>query len=208
MLDVSQKNEDNLKKKLEAAEKRFEFRDVTKTDVFQAKASLAEAISKRIEAENNLDISISDFKNLVGRDPNINWYENQDKKITSSNPKDWSKFGEIPKIPNSLNQSIDIGLANNPEYNQLKIELDKEKQVFGFIKKSNLSNDKNENKIERFALEENIDSIILSVDSKSRTLNLSIKELEIRDEKEALSKYGSSASGASLGDILGSVLKK
>ena len=38
--------------------------------------------------------------------------------------------------------------------------------------------------------------------------NLSIKELEIQDEKEALSKYGSSASGASLGDILGSVLKK
>ena len=67
---------------------------------------------------------------------------------------------------------------------------------------------KNENKTDRFALEENIDSIILSIDTKSRTLNLSIKELEIRDEKEALSKYGSSASGACLGDILGSVLKK
>ena len=90
----------------------------------------------------------------------------------------------------------------------LKIELNKDKQVFGYIKKSNLSNDKNANKTERFALEENIDSIILSIDSKTRTLNLSIKELEIRDEKEALSKYGSSASGASLGDILGSVLKK
>ena len=90
----------------------------------------------------------------------------------------------------------------------LKIELDNEKQIFGFIKKSNLSNDKNENKTERFALNENIDSIILSIDSKTRTLNLSIKQLEIRDEKEALTKYGSSASGASLGDILGSVLKK
>ena len=54
------------------------------------------------------------------------------------------------------------------------------------LKKSNLSNDKNENKTDRFALDENIDSIILSIDSKSRTLNLSIKELEIRDEKEAL----------------------
>ena len=90
----------------------------------------------------------------------------------------------------------------------IKIELNKENQIFGFIKKSNLSNDKNENKTERFALNENIDSIILSIDSKTRSLNLSIKELEIRDEKEALSKYGSSASGASLGDILGSVLKK
>ncbi len=90
----------------------------------------------------------------------------------------------------------------------LKIELDNEKQIFGFIKKSNLSNDKNENKTERFALEEKVDSIILSIDSKSRTINLSIKELEIRDEKEALNKFGSSSSGASLGDILGSVLKK
>ena len=90
----------------------------------------------------------------------------------------------------------------------LKIELDNEKQIFGFIKKSNLSSDKNENKTERFALDEKIDSVILSIDTKNRTINLSIKELEIRDEKEALNKYGSSTSGASLGDILGSVLKK
>ena len=99
------------------------------------------------------------------------------------------------------------GKIINIDERGLKVEVNKEKKIFGFIKKSNLSNDKNENKIERFALEENIDSIILSIDSKSRTLNLSIKELEIQDEKEALSKYGSSASGASLGDILGSVLK-
>ena len=98
------------------------------------------------------------------------------------------------------------GKIINIDERGLKVEVNKEKNIW-FYKKSNLSNDKNENKIERFALEENIDSIILSIDSKSRTLNLSIKELEIQDEKEALSKYGSSASGASLGDILGSVLK-
>tara|TARA_B100000925_G_scaffold291693_1_gene280806 strand:+ start:1907 stop:3607 length:1701 start_codon:yes stop_codon:yes gene_type:complete len=90
----------------------------------------------------------------------------------------------------------------------LKVELDKENQIFGFIKKSNLSNDKNQNKTDRFALDEKVDSVIISLDSKTRSLNLSIKELEIQDEKEALSKYGSSTSGASLGDILGSVLKK
>ena len=72
----------------------------------------------------------------------------------------------------------------------------------------NLSKDKNEQKTDRFAVGENVDAIIISVDSKTRALNLSIKELEIQDEKEVLSKYGSSASGASLGDILGSVLKK
>ena len=108
---------------------------------------------------------------------------------------------------NPINSKV-TGKIINIDEKGLKIALDSENQIFGFIKKSNLSNDKNENKVERFALEENIDSVIQSIDTKSRILNLSIKELEIRDEKEALTKYGSSASGASLGDILGSVLKK
>ena len=76
------------------------------------------------------------------------------------------------------------------------------------IKKSNLSKEKSEQKTERFAVGETIDSLILSIDSKTRVINLSIKDLEIKDEKEALNKYGSSDSGASLGDILGSVLDK
>ena len=88
------------------------------------------------------------------------------------------------------------------------MELDSTKNIFGFIKKVNLSRDKNEQKTERYAVGENVDSIIVSVDNKTRSLNLSIKKLEIQDEKDALTKYGSSASGASLGDILGSVLKK
>ena len=108
---------------------------------------------------------------------------------------------------NPINSKV-TGKIVNIDEKGLKIELDSDNQIFGFIKKANLSNDKNENKTERFALDEKVDSVILSIESKSRTLNLSIKELEIRDEKEALNKYGSSASGASLGDILGSVLKK
>ena len=88
----------------------------------------------------------------------------------------------------------------------LKVSLND--NVIGTIKRSNLSKDKNEQRVDRFALEEQVDSIIISVDQKTRTLNLSIKEIEINDEKEALSKYGSSDSGASLGDILGSILKK
>ena len=88
------------------------------------------------------------------------------------------------------------------------LKIDLENNIIGTIKRSNLSKDKNEQRVDRFALEEKVDSIIISVDQKTRTLNLSIKEIEINDEKEALSKYGSSDSGASLGDILGSVLKK
>jgi small subunit ribosomal protein S1 len=88
------------------------------------------------------------------------------------------------------------------------LKIDLENKIFGIIKRTNLSKDKNEQRVDRFALEERVDSIIISVDQKTRTLNLSIKEIEINDEKEALSKYGSSDSGASLGDILGSILKK
>ena len=137
LLDVSKKNEENLIKKLEATEKRFEFRDVTKTDVFQAKARLAEATSKRIEAENNLEISISDFETVVGRKPDINWFDMRIiQKIITSNPKDWSKFGELPKIPSSLEQSIDLGLKNNPDYIQTLIQYENAKFD---IKKSNLN---------------------------------------------------------------------
>ena len=100
------------------------------------------------------------------------------------------------------------GKISEIEEKGLKILLDEENKIFGYIKKINLSKDKNDQKTERFAIGENVDSVIVSVDTKTRTINLSIKELEIQDEKEVLSKYGSSDSGASLGDILGSVLKK
>ena len=55
---------------------------------------------------------------------------------------------------------------------------------FGFIKKSNLSKDKTEQRIERFAINESIDSMIISLESKTRIFNLSIKAIEIQDEKE------------------------
>ena len=58
------------------------------------------------------------------------------------------------------------------------------------------------------AIGEKIDSVVISFDSKNNIINLSIKQKEINEEKEALSQYGSSDSGASLGDILVKVLKK
>ena len=82
------------------------------------------------------------------------------------------------------------------------------KNVNGYIKKINLSKDKIDQKVERFAIGEMVDSMIVSIDNKTRNINLSIKEIEIDDEKKTLSKYGSSDSGASLGDILGSVIEK
>ena len=94
------------------------------------------------------------------------------------------------------------------EIDERSIIIDLDNNITGSIKKSNLSKDRNEQKTDRFAIGEQVDSLIISVDQKTRNLNLSIKEVEIMDEKEAMSKYGSKDSGASLGDILGSVLKK
>ena len=108
---------------------------------------------------------------------------------------------------NPINSKI-TGKITEVDDKMLKVELDSANKIYGFIKKVNLSKDKSEQKTDRYAVGENVDSVVISLDNKLRVLNLSIKKLEIQDEKEALSKYGSSASGASLGDILGSVLKK
>ena len=108
---------------------------------------------------------------------------------------------------NPINSKI-TGKITEIDEKILKVELDSENKIYGFIKKINLSKDKSEQRTDRYAIGENVDSVVISLDNKLRVLNLSIRKLEIQDEKEALSKYGSSASGASLGDILGSVLKK
>ena len=80
--------------------------------------------------------------------------------------------------------------------------------VNGFVKKSELSKERSDQRIDRFAVDEKIDARILSVDSKSREVSLSIKALQVAEEKQALKDYGSVDSGASLGDILGAALEE
>lgn len=76
-----------------------------------------------------------------------------------------------------------------------------------FIRRSDLSRDRGEQRPERFQVGDKVDARVTSIDSKSRKLGLSIKAREIAEEKEAVQQYGSSDSGASLGDILGAALK-
>ena len=92
--------------------------------------------------------------------------------------------------------------------NDRGITVNLSEKINGFIKKSNLSKNKNELKIDRFAKGEKIDSMIISYEEKLRKINLSIKDKETYEEEKTLSQYGSSDSGASLGDILGEALKK
>ena len=77
-----------------------------------------------------------------------------------------------------------------------------------FIRRAELSRDRSEQRPDRFAPGEKVDARITNIDKKNRKISLSIKALEIAEEKEAVAQYGSTDSGASLGDILGAALKK
>ena len=76
-----------------------------------------------------------------------------------------------------------------------------------FIRKSDLSRDRGEQRPERFSVGDKVDVRVTNIDNKTRKLGVSIKAREIAEEKEAVEQYGSSDSGASLGDILGAALK-
>jgi small subunit ribosomal protein S1 len=78
----------------------------------------------------------------------------------------------------------------------------------GFIRKAELSRDRSEQRTDRFAVGEKVDAKVTQIDQKSRRLTLSIKAREAEEEKKAMQDYGSSDSGASLGDILGAALRQ
>jgi small subunit ribosomal protein S1 len=80
--------------------------------------------------------------------------------------------------------------------------------VTSFVRKSDLSRDRNEQRPERFAVGDRVDAQITAIDKASRRISVSIKALEMADEKEAIEQFGSSDSGASLGDILGAALRE
>jgi small subunit ribosomal protein S1 len=79
--------------------------------------------------------------------------------------------------------------------------------VSDFIRKSDLSRERSEQRTDRFAVGEKVDAKITQLERGSRKIGLSIKAKEIEEEKEAMAQYGSSDSGASLGDILGAAIR-
>jgi small subunit ribosomal protein S1 len=87
------------------------------------------------------------------------------------------------------------------------IEVKVNDTIHGFIRKTDLSADRSEQRPDRFAPGEKVDAKVTAVDKSNRKLNLSIKAREVQEEKEAMAEYGSSDSGASLGDILGAALR-
>jgi len=85
---------------------------------------------------------------------------------------------------------------------------DEDAPVSAFIRKTDLSRDRADQRPERFAVGDRVDAQITNVDKAARRLSMSIKALEAAEEKEAIEQFGSSDSGASLGDILGAALRE
>ena len=85
---------------------------------------------------------------------------------------------------------------------------EEEAPMTAFIRKSDLSRDRADQRPERFAVGDRVDAQITNVDKAARRVSLSIKSLEMAEEKEAIEQFGSSDSGASLGDILGAALRE
>jgi small subunit ribosomal protein S1 len=77
-----------------------------------------------------------------------------------------------------------------------------------FIKRSELARDRSEQRPDRFAAGQKVDARVIQFDRRTHKVQVSIKALEVAEEKEAIAQYGSSDSGATLGDILGTALKR
>jgi small subunit ribosomal protein S1 len=78
----------------------------------------------------------------------------------------------------------------------------------GFIRKSELSRDRSEQRPDRFAVGERVDAKVTTIDRATRRVALSIKAREVDEEKKAMAEFGSAESGASLGDILGAAIRR
>ena len=94
------------------------------------------------------------------------------------------------------------------EVNAGGIEVETTSGATGFIRKVELARDRDEQRPERFAPGEKLDAKVINVDATSRRLTLSVKALELEDEKQAMAEFGSSDSGASLGEILGAAFRQ
>ncbi|HVY19251.1 MAG TPA: 30S ribosomal protein S1 [Bauldia sp.] len=123
------------------------------------------------------------------------------KQVNGADPfEEASASGEIRKGAVVTCEVLDVKEAGI----EVKIA---DTDLTAFIRRSDLSRDRSEQRPERFAKGEKVDARVTAFDKKTRKVSVSIKALEIAEEKEAVAQYGSSDSGASLGDILGAALK-
>jgi len=129
-----------------------------------------------------------------------------DKERISLGVKQISKDGG--KAPSGLSRGATVtATIAKVEPTGLEVTIGEDNNIPAYIRKGDLSRERSEQRPERFAVGDKVDAKITKVEKGGRSYNLSIKALEIAEEKEAVEQYGSTDSGASLGDILGAALK-
>ncbi|RMD89643.1 MAG: 30S ribosomal protein S1 [Alphaproteobacteria bacterium] len=102
----------------------------------------------------------------------------------------------------------DVVTCTVKEVNDGGIEVTLGDGMTAFIRRSDLARDRADQRPDRFAKGDKVDAMITNIDRGQRKVSLSIKALEVAEEKKAVAQYGTSDSGASLGDILGAALQK
>jgi small subunit ribosomal protein S1 len=102
----------------------------------------------------------------------------------------------------------DIVTSTVSEVNDGGIEVTTSGGLTAFIRRSDLSRDRSEQRPDRFAVGEKVDAMVTNIDMSARRISLSIKTKEVSEEKSAMAQFGSSDSGASLGDILGAAIRE
>jgi small subunit ribosomal protein S1 len=88
------------------------------------------------------------------------------------------------------------------------IEVKVDDVLTGFIRRAELARDKGDQRPDRFSVGEKVDAKVIAVDRAARKLSLTIKGKEMEEDKQAIAEFGTSDSGASLGDILGAAIRR
>ncbi|MBV9654587.1 MAG: 30S ribosomal protein S1, partial [Acetobacteraceae bacterium] len=98
------------------------------------------------------------------------------------------------------------GVVTSIQANGIEVKVND--SLTGFIRRAELARDKSDQRPDRFAVGETVDAKITAIDRAARKLTLTIKGKEMEEEKQAMQDFGSSDSGASLGDILGAAIRR
>jgi len=145
---------------------------------------------KIIEIEADKERVALGIKQLHGEDPNPNRVKQADAPAVEGFAKGAVVTGTITAV---TDRGVEVSVSEG---------------VTGFIKKGDLSRERSEQRPDRFAVGEKVDAKIIASERGGRKLSLSIKQRELDEDKAALEAFGSTESGASLGDILGAALSK
>ena len=188
-----------------------------KGDVIEGKIKNITDFGIFVELSNDLDglIHLSDISWDDGGEVSIKKFKvgdlikfkileiDVDKERISLGIKQLTK--DKSKADKLINKTV-TGIVQKIDKDKIEVIFDENKK--GIIKKTNLAKLKSEQNTQRFAVKEKIDAKILKKMTKDNSYELSIKDLEIQEEKQALKDYGSSSSGASIGDIIGAALEE